>query len=59
MDKPITYRINAVAKKLGVSRSTVYRLAKDECLKLVKISKGIQGVTADSLIQHMRRIGAM
>lgn len=59
MDKPLTYRINAVAKKLGVSRSTVYRLAKDGYLKLVQVSNGIQGVTADSLSQHMRRIGAM
>jgi predicted site-specific integrase-resolvase len=61
MTQPLSYRINEVCKMLPVSRATVYRLVKAGNLKLVKLSdtpKGASGITAESLEQHLRRIGA-
>jgi excisionase family DNA binding protein len=55
---PIIYRITKAAQRLDVSRATVYRLAKAGHLKLVKISKGASGITAQSLDAHIRNIGA-
>lgn len=46
---PLVYRINVAEAKLGVSRSTIYRLIKDGQLKLVKIGRRASGVTADSV----------
>lgn len=57
-DHKLTYRISTVTKKLEISRATVYRLVKDGRLRLVKISRGASGITAESLEQHMRSIGA-
>ena len=54
----LVHRVSSTAKKLDVSRATVYRLVKDGCLKLVKISKGASGITDESLNDHIRRIGA-
>ncbi|KAB0584778.1 helix-turn-helix domain-containing protein [Pseudomonas aeruginosa] len=45
----LTYRVNVAAAKLGVSRSTIYRMIKDGDLELVKIRKRASGVTAESL----------
>lgn len=47
--KPITYRINVAMAKLGVSRTTIYRMVNDGKLELVKIGKRASGITADSL----------
>jgi len=46
---PLVYRINVAEAKLGVSRSTIYRLIKSGELKQVKIGKKASGVTADSV----------
>jgi len=59
----LTYRVSSVCAKLDVSRATVYRMAKNGSLKLVKISgscskaQGASGITAESLENHMRQIG--
>jgi len=50
--RPLTYRINVAMAKLGVSRSTIYRLVNEGKLKLVKISARASGITADSLEAH-------
>lgn len=54
----LIYRVSTVVKKLEVSRATVYRLANAGHLKLVKIGVSASGITAESLDNHMRRIGA-
>jgi excisionase family DNA binding protein len=46
---PLVYRINVAEAKLGVSRSTIYRLIKSGELKQVKIGKKASGVTAESV----------
>ena len=51
----VLYRINVVEAKLGVSRSTIYRLVKDGQLELVKIGKRSSGVTADSINAMIER----
>lgn len=43
------YRINVAVQKLGVSRSTVYRLINAGDLQMVKIGKRSSGITAESL----------
>jgi excisionase family DNA binding protein len=48
-EKPLTYRINVAMAKLGVSRTTIYRMVNDGKLQLIKISKRASGITADSL----------
>lgn len=51
----LTYRVNVAAAKLGVSRSTIYRMIKDGDLELVKIRKRASGVTAESLHTALER----
>lgn len=51
----ILYRINVAEAKLGVSRSTIYRLVKDGQLELVKIGKRSSGITADSVNAMIER----
>ncbi len=51
----ILYRINVAEAKLGVSRSTIYRLVKDGELELVKIGKRSSGITADSINAMIER----
>lgn len=46
---PLVYRISAATEKLGVSRSTIYRLVDAKKLTKVKISERASGITADSL----------
>lgn len=58
MTPSLIYRINEVVRMLSVSRATVYRLVKAGQLKLVKIGTSASGITAESLEQHLRRIGA-
>lgn len=45
----LLYRIPIAETKLGVSRSTIYRLVNEGELELVKISKRSSGITAASL----------
>ena len=58
MTHSLIYRINEVVQMLKVSRGTVYRLVKAGHLRLVKIGTSASGITAESLEQHLRRIGA-
>jgi excisionase family DNA binding protein len=51
----LLYRINVAEAKLGVSRSTIYRLVKDGELELVKIGKRSSGITADSINAMIER----
>lgn len=51
----ILYRINVAEAKLGVSRSTIYRLVKEGQLDLVKIGKRSSGITADSINAMIER----
>lgn len=51
----LLYRINVAEAKLGVSRSTIYRLVKDGQLELVKIGKRSSGITADSINSMIER----
>lgn len=46
---PLLYRINVAEAKLGVSRSTIYRLIKAGTLCRVKIGKRASGVTVASV----------
>jgi excisionase family DNA binding protein len=48
------YRADEVAKLLGVSKWTVYRLVKAGRLKFVKVGKRARGVPEDSLRAHMQ-----
>lgn len=56
--RPITYRINVAMAKLGVSRTTIYRMVAAGQLKLVKISTRASGITADSLEAVAGKAGA-
>jgi excisionase family DNA binding protein len=58
MTPSLIYRINEVVQMLSVSRGTVYRLVKAGHLKFVKVGLRSSGITAESLEQHLRRIGA-
>jgi excisionase family DNA binding protein len=51
----LIYRINVVEAKLGVSRSTIYRLVKEGQLELVKIGKRSSGITANSIHAMIER----
>ncbi len=53
--RPLLYRINVVEAKLGISRSTVYRMVKTGELDLVKISKRSSGITAESVHAMIER----
>lgn len=48
-DDALLYRIPTAEAKLGVSRSTIYRLAKEGQLVLIKIGKRSSGITAESV----------
>lgn len=48
-NQPLVYRINVAMAKLGVSRTTIYRMVHAGDLKLVKISARASGITAASL----------
>ncbi len=54
---PLLYRINVAEAKLGVSRSTIYRLIDAGTLQRVKIGKRACGVTAASV--HAMIAGAV
>ena len=45
----LLYRIPIAEAKLGVSRSTIYRLVKEGQLVLIKIGKRSSGITAASV----------
>ncbi|NHV27755.1 helix-turn-helix domain-containing protein [Burkholderia sp. D-99] len=49
------YRVAVVMQRLGVSRSTVYRLAHTGALELVKVGARSSGVTGKSLIALIER----
>ncbi|CAM3871011.1 helix-turn-helix transcriptional regulator [Bordetella tumulicola] len=48
-DGALLYRIHTAETKLGVSRSTIYRLVNEGQLVLIKIGKRSSGITAASL----------
>lgn len=48
-DQALLYRIHTAEAKLGVSRSTIYRLVKEGQLVLIKIGKRSSGITAASV----------
>lgn len=50
----LTYQVNRAAQMLDVSRSTIYRLAKDGHIKLVKIGKRGSRITADSVAAWLK-----
>ena len=52
---PTTYRINVAMAKLGVSRSTLYRLVDKGHLKLIKISARASGITATSFAAYIEQ----
>jgi excisionase family DNA binding protein len=52
---PETYRVNIAMAKLGISRSTIYRLVKEGHLQLIKISVRASGITVDSFNAHLQR----
>lgn len=56
---PTTYRINIAMAKLGVSRSTLYRLVDKGHLELIKISDRASGITASSFSAYIERQQAM
>lgn len=53
MAQQLVYRINEAARRLGVSRNTIYRLVNAGKLSLVKISVRASGITADSIENHL------
>lgn len=52
---PTTYRVNVAMAKLGVSRSTLYRLVDRGHLKLIKISARASGITAASFNAYIEQ----
>lgn len=48
-DQALLYRIHTAEAKLGVSKSTIYRLVNEGQLVLIKIGKRSSGITAASL----------
>ncbi|QDQ89148.1 helix-turn-helix domain-containing protein [Alcaligenaceae bacterium SJ-26] len=60
MNKPVAentliYRIGVVESKLGVSRSTIYRMVSNGELDLVKIGRRSSGITAASVHAMIER----
>lgn len=55
MGSALLYRINVAEAKLGVSRSTIYRLVKEGQLELVKIGKRSSGITSVSIHAMIER----
>ncbi|MGE4593710.1 helix-turn-helix transcriptional regulator [Alcaligenes sp.] len=54
-EQALLYRIPIAEAKLGVSRSTIYRLVNEGELELVKIGKRSSGITAASLYALIER----
>jgi len=52
---PTTYRINIAMAKLGISRSTLYRLVDKGHLKLIKIGARASGITATSFATYIEQ----
>lgn len=52
---PTTYRVNVAMAKLGVSRSTLYRLVDRGHLELIKISARASGITASSFSAYIEK----
>lgn len=55
----LLYRIQTAEIKLGVSRSTIYRLVNEGELELIKIGKRSSGITAASLHALIERNKAL
>jgi predicted DNA-binding transcriptional regulator AlpA len=53
--QPTTYRINIAMAKLGISRSTLYRLVDKGHLELIKISARASGITATSFAAYIEQ----
>lgn len=58
-DQALLYRIHTAEAKLGVSRSTIYRLVKEGQLVLIKIGKRSSGITAASVHALIERNKAL
>lgn len=58
-DQALLYRIHIAEAKLGVSRSTIYRLVKEGQLVLIKIGKRSSGITAASVHALIERNKAL
>jgi len=58
-DQALLYRIHMAEAKLGVSRSTIYRLVNEGELELIKIGKRSSGITAASLHALIERNKAL
>jgi len=58
-DQALLYRIHTAEAKLGVSRSTIYRLVNEGELMLIKIGKRSSGITAASLHALIERNKAL
>ena len=52
---PTTYRINVATAKLGVSRSTLYRLVDKGHLELITLSERASGITVSSYEAYIQR----
>jgi len=52
---PIIYRINDAIRQMGISRGTLYKLVKSGDLTLVKIGERASGITAESMIGHLKK----
>lgn len=58
-DQALLYRIHTAETKLGVSRSTIYRLVNEGELVLIKIGKRSSGITAASVHALIERNKAL
>ena len=58
-DQALLYRIRTAEAKLGVSRSTIYRLVNEGQLVLIKIGKRSSGITAASVHALIERNTAL
>lgn len=58
-DEALLYRIHTAQVKLGVSRSTIYRLVYEGELVLIKIGKRSSGITAASVHALIERNKAL
>jgi len=58
-DDALLYRIHTAEAKLGVSRSTIYRLVNDGQLVLIKIGKRSSGITVASVHALIERNKAL
>lgn len=58
-DDALLYRIPTAEAKLGVSRSTIYRLVQAGQLELIKIGKRSSGITATSVHALIERNKAL